>query len=60
MRDKAKKTYVIPAFKVGDDIRYDDHSNVRVMAIADGYVMIRRPGCIPFIKTVKELNDFRQ
>jgi len=27
---------------------------VRVMAVADGYVMVRYPGAVPFIKSVKE------
>lgn len=27
---------------------------IRLMAKAEGYVMVRRPGCLPFILSVKE------
>ena len=27
----------------------DDISPIRVMAVADGYAMVRRPGCLPFV-----------
>ena len=30
---------------------------VRIMAIVDGYAMIRRKGCIPFVCSVKELKE---
>jgi len=26
---------------------------VRVMAVADGWLMLRRPGCMPFVKDAK-------
>lgn len=28
-----------------------------VMAVADGYAMCRRPGCMPFVLTVKEIEQ---
>lgn len=31
-----------------------DGGPIKAMACADGYVMCRRPGCIPFVLTVKE------
>lgn len=29
----------------------DQHGPIRFMAAADGYVMVRRPGCVPFVLT---------
>jgi len=29
----------------------------RVMAVADGYAMCRRPGCMPFVITVREVEN---
>lgn len=44
--------------KVGDTIPWqslvDADSTVRVMAIADGYAMVRRKGCIPFVLYLSE------
>jgi hypothetical protein len=34
--------------------RYDEGSEIREMARADGYVMARRPGCMPFVISAKE------
>jgi hypothetical protein len=34
---------------------YDIHGQVRVMAVADGYVMARRPGCGPFVVSIKTI-----
>ncbi len=39
----------------GDTIT-DYLSKIIILAVADGYVMCRRPGAIPFIKSVKEWN----
>lgn len=41
------------AVKRGDRT-IDEHGEIRVMAVADGYVMVRRPGCLPFVLSVKE------
>jgi len=30
---------------------------LRLMARADGYVMCRRPGCVPFIMTERQWNE---
>lgn len=36
--------------------RYRDRiGEIRVMAVADGYAMCRRPGAVPFIKMVAEV-----
>lgn len=34
--------------------RYDDGGKIRFMTRSDGYVMVRRPGCTPFVKTYAE------
>ncbi len=36
------------------EIRYDHNGPLRVMAVADGYVMCRRPRCMPFALSVKD------
>lgn len=33
----------------------DAFGEFRVMAVADGYAMIRRPGCQPTVKSVREI-----
>ena len=30
---------------------------IKVLAVAEGYVMARYAGCIPFVKTVKEFTE---
>lgn len=42
------KTGVIPA------IKFDDVGELRFMAATAGYVMCRRPGCYPTIRTMTE------
>lgn len=37
--------------------RLKDKAAVKVMCVADGYAMVRRPGCYPFIVTEKDLKD---
>jgi hypothetical protein len=34
--------------KVGQS-RYDHHGPIRVMAVVDPYLMVRRPGSMPFV-----------
>lgn len=36
------------------DVYFDDIGCVAVMAFVDGYVVARRKGCIPFVKSKKE------
>lgn len=37
-------------------LRYFDHfSEWRVMAVAEGYYMVRRKGCVPTVFAVKDL-----
>jgi hypothetical protein len=43
-----------------DDVKvgsywFHRHGEVRVMAIAEGYAMVRRRGCAPFVVSCKEL-----
>lgn len=33
----------------------DDKDKARVMAIAEGYVMLHKKGCMPFIRSIKDL-----
>lgn len=33
----------------------DEHGAMRVMAVAEGYVMLRRPRATPFVRSVKEI-----
>jgi len=40
--------------KVGDVFDYQG-SSIRIMAIAEGYAVCRRPGKMPFLESVKEL-----
>jgi hypothetical protein len=37
-----------------NDVRYDQHSKFTIMAIANGWIMARRPDCMPFV--VKEVD----
>lgn len=39
----------------GDEITWKGYERVKVMAVADGYAMLRRPSCMPFIKSLKDL-----
>lgn len=32
---------------------------IRVMAVAEGYVMCRRPGAMPFVMAVTQLSDWK-
>ena len=44
--------------KRGDRCAVNRHMNgnpVRVMAVAEGYAMVRYPRCIPFIEAVADL-----
>lgn len=46
------------SIKAGDRCTVNRHANgnpVRVMAVAEGYAMVRYPGCSPFIEPVKDL-----
>lgn len=45
-------------FYIGDDVtvsRHDHGRPGRVMALAEGYAMVRYKGCAPFVVPVKEL-----
>lgn len=35
----------------------DDYGPIRVIAVCEGYAMCRRPRCVPFVRTVKEVAD---
>lgn len=38
------------------DVKRDHYGIFKCMAVADGYVMCRRPGRSPLVKSVKEWN----
>lgn len=33
----------------------DDYGHAKVMAVKDGYAMMRRPGSVPFVVCVRDL-----
>lgn len=35
-------------------VRFDKHGKVKMMAMIDGYVLCRRPNCMPFVLSWKE------
>jgi hypothetical protein len=37
--------------------RHHDKASVKLMAKADGYVMVRYSRCIPFVVSIKELRE---
>jgi hypothetical protein len=39
---------------VGDKI-FDDIGEARIMSIAEGYAMVRRPRCMPFVIALKDI-----
>lgn len=41
--------------RAGATLPYDERGDVRVMAIADGWCMVRRKGAMPFVITTREL-----
>lgn len=45
--------------KVGDKVFWKG-GEVRIMAIAEGYVMARRKGCYPFLEPVSEIEAAQQ
>ncbi len=42
------------------DVRYDEHGEMKCMCVSDGYVMARRKGAAPFLKSVREWNAMRK
>lgn len=43
--------------KPGDFICWEGYEKVRVMAVAENYAMLRRPGCVPFVLALKYLKE---
>lgn len=52
---KARRQAGESLIKPGQLWEWDALGKVRVMALADGYVMLRRPRCIPFVASVNRL-----
>lgn len=50
MAGQSKLTRDLVASGLEDrNLRADARGPLRFMAVADGYVMVRRPGCVPFV-----------
>jgi hypothetical protein len=49
-------TRQLESVKPGDTIRYDGLGKLKLMAKVDGYVMLRRPKCMPFVRSVGQWN----
>ena len=54
---KAIYTQAKPAIKDGRWIFVKDEFEVRIMAIAEGYAMVRRKGNMPFVCQITELRQ---
>lgn len=46
------------AFRGGKWIYKNYKREAKVMAIADGYVMLRHPRCMPYIESLKDLEKW--
>jgi hypothetical protein len=56
MKQKAIHVCTMPvAFKDGKVVYETEEREVRVMAIAEGYAMVRRKGAMPYVCNLKEL-----
>lgn len=44
----------VPSEPKRGDVRYDRYGEFKCMAVADGYVMYRRPFSMPFVMTIRE------
>jgi hypothetical protein len=54
--DKAIRANTMPVkYKDGEWVYETTKYEVRIMAIAEGYAMIRRKGCLPSVCSIKEL-----
>lgn len=47
----------ITELKAGMKISVAQHEYLKVMAIVDGYVMMRYKGCIPFVEKQERFNE---
>ncbi len=54
VKNHRKKPAPAVTYKVGDSWK-DAHGLTRIMAIADGYAMCRRRGCMPFVVYLKDI-----
>ena len=45
-----------PIIKRGDTFPHpSDGGTVKVMTVSDGYAMVRRPGCMPYVMSIKKV-----
>ncbi len=56
-KGKAIYTRTFPIIVDGKFIQRTVEWEVRVMAIAENYAMVRRKGCMPFVCALAELRD---
>lgn len=41
-------------------MHWKDAGEVRIMAVAEGYAMVRRKGCMPFAVSLKDLDPTKE
>ncbi len=39
---------------MGPNVRYDQYGKLTALAAQDGWMMVRRPACVPFVIKVKD------
>lgn len=63
MKKKAAQRHVIHLFRwpdrmeAGKWIYREESRDVILMAVADGYAMVRRPRCVPYVALLREIED---
>lgn len=50
-----KKLTTMEEMEAGDIVPFDEIGPVKIMALKDNYVMVRRKGCVPFVVSMKDL-----
>lgn len=55
---KGPAVFLRAELKLGSTVHQKaERWDVRVMAVAEGYAMVRRKGCMPFVATFRELEQ---
>lgn len=54
---KAIYIHTLPTIRDGKWVSVTDEFEVRIMAIAEGYALVRRKGCMPFACSVEDLKQ---
>lgn len=58
MKNFAIWTRKFVEIKHGSFVKSTEQIKVRVMAVAEGYAMVRRPRAMPFAVSLKDISDF--